>query len=248
MLASGGAQNFLGAKWVALTVRHTPTFWRKTVALRFLALSPHYFNTTDRESEADRIRKSRVQLTDDLLVPHLQSNMRVIDFGCGPGYCASAVSSKVEEVEAVDISAGVLACASVLNPAPNIHYLSVTESAGRTEPIDLVYSFAVVQHMSDEVLKRTLINLRRRLRTGGILLLHFASVEDGWRTEQEWRSDTTLLGRTKLRVGLNCFGRSREIMTDLLNAVGFNDVRIEDMTEYTNVEDDIATQHWVLAR
>jgi len=248
IFAAGGSQNFLGARWVAPTICHTPSRWRQNIALRFLALSPHYFYAEDRGAEADRNRRSRAELVNDLLVPYLQPDMRVIDYGCGPGFCASEVAPKVKTVEAVDISSGVLACAETLNGAPNIEYVIPFECARRTELVDLVYSFAVVQHMSDAAFVDTFVMLRSRLRPGGSLLVHFALPENLWRTEQEWRGDTTLRARVKLRIGLNCFGRSADTMTKLLNQTGFDEVRIEALAGRTNVDDDIATQHWAIAR
>jgi trans-aconitate methyltransferase len=228
-------------------VRHTPPRLQQNMALRVLALSPHYFYA-DRAAEAERNRRSRSELVDDLLVPYLQPDMRVIDYGCGPGFTASAVAPRVAAVEAVDISTGVLACAEALNGAPNIEFETPVECQHRTEPVDLEYSFAVVQHLPDATLVDVLSMLRRRLRPDGILLLHFALPEDRWRTEQEWRSDTTVTRRIKLRFGLNCFGRSACTMTDLLNQAGFDDVRIEPLAGRTNVDDDIATQHLATAR
>ena len=248
LVASGGSQNFLGARWVALTVRHAPARWQRHVALRFLALSPHYFYADDREAETDRNRRSRAKLVDDLLTAFLRSDMRVIDYGCGPGYWANAVASRVATVEAVDISIGVLACADILNGALNITYETPAECAQRTETADLAYSFAVVQHMSDATLIGVLATLRDRLRPNGTLLIHFALPGNGWRTEQEWRDDSTLRGRVKLRVGLNCFGRTADKMTQLLHQAGFRDVRIEALAERTKVDDDIARQHWAIAQ
>jgi SAM-dependent methyltransferase len=248
VLASGGSQNFLGARWVATTIRHAPPRWQRDMARRFLALSPHYFYAEDRQAEATRNQESRAQLVEDLLAQYLQPDMRVIDYGCGPGYCAIAVAPSVSAVEAVDISTGVLACAATLNGAPNIYYETPAECGCRPELVDLAYSFAVVQHLSDATLVEALAVLRRRLRPDGTLLIHFALPEDDWRTEQEWRDDTTLRGRARLRIGLNCFGRSSSMMTELLNQAGFDRVRIEPLAGHTGVDDDIAKQHWAIAR
>ncbi len=247
VFAAGGSQNFLGARWVAPIVHHTPPRLQQNVALKLLALSPHYFYS-EPEAEVDRNRRSRSELVDDLLAPYLEPGMRIIDYGCGPGFFASAVAPRVAAVEAVDISTGVLACAEVLNGAPNIEFETPVECGRRIEPVDLVFSFAVVQHLPDATLVDVLAMLRRRLRPNATVLLHFALPEDSWRTEQEWKGDRTLTGRAKLRFGLNCFGRSASTMTNRLNQAGFDDVRIEPIAGRTNVDDDIATQQLAIAR
>jgi len=53
----GGSQNFLGARWIERVVDGVPESARERVALRFLALSPHYFYDRDLAAEADDIPK-----------------------------------------------------------------------------------------------------------------------------------------------------------------------------------------------
>jgi SAM-dependent methyltransferase len=118
----GGSQNFLGARWVERVVDGAPESARERVALRFLALSPHYFYDRDLVAEASRNRQSRQILADGLVVPHLAPDARVLDYGCGPGYLAAAVAGQAAHVAAVDISRGMLACARVLNGRPNVTY------------------------------------------------------------------------------------------------------------------------------
>jgi cyclopropane fatty-acyl-phospholipid synthase-like methyltransferase len=246
-LAMGGSQNFLGAKWVGLIVRHTPPRSREKVALKLIAISPHYFYDEDPAAGADRLRTSRNQLVNDVLDRYLHLNMRVIDFGCGPGYCSKAVANRVKVVEGVDISIGVLACAEALNGASNIEYETPTQCSSRNEPVDLVFSFAVVQHMSEAGLVDTFAMLRRRLKLGGTLIVHFALPENGWRTEMEWQGDTTLKGMIKRQIGLRCSGRTVETMTRLLNQAGFAHTRVEALCFQTKIEDDIATQYIAVA-
>src|SRR5579863_6836882 len=81
----GGSQNFLGAGWVEWTVSHAPGAAREPLALRFLALSPHYFYDHDLAAEADRNRRSRQILADELVLPLVEPGARVLDYGCGPG-------------------------------------------------------------------------------------------------------------------------------------------------------------------
>ena len=92
--ASAGSQNFLGARWVERAVGMAPASARTQLALRLLAMSPHYFYSGDIQGENARNRQSRRFLADTLVAPHLGNGMRVLDYGCGPGYLAYAVAAK----------------------------------------------------------------------------------------------------------------------------------------------------------
>jgi hypothetical protein len=89
LATSGSSQNFLGAPWVASLVDTMPEPVRERAALRFLSFSPHYFYDRDIRAEAERNRQSRRALAEALIAPYLSPRMRVIDYGCGPGYAGS---------------------------------------------------------------------------------------------------------------------------------------------------------------
>jgi SAM-dependent methyltransferase len=246
----GGSQNFLGARWVERVVRSCPASVRERVALRFLSLSPHYFYDRDIQREDARNRRSRQILADELIAPHLTSRSRVLDYGCGPGYLAAAVAEKAAHVDAVDISRGVLACARVLNGRPNIAYRTPAELWAMDEMADVAYSFAVIQHLQTEMLEQVLSLLARAVRSGGVLLLHFAVPDPVlWRTEEQWRAAGSLAGRVKLRYALNCFGRSAAEMADLVGRHGFTDVTVRSLSGTITIPgDDIPGQHLLTAR
>lgn len=246
----GGSQNFLGARWVDWTVSRAPAAVRERMALRFLALSPHYFYERDLAAEAERNRRSRQILADELIVPLLTPGARVLDFGCGPGYLAAAVARRAGHVDALDVSRGVLACARALNSLPNISYQTPAEFRAARRPVDLAYSFAVVQHLRTEALGTALGLLAEALRPGGTLLLHFAVPgEHGYRTEQQWLSDRSLAGRARLRYGLNCFGRSAEDIAGLVTRHGFTDAVARPLRGAVVIPgDDIPNQHMLTAR
>jgi cyclopropane fatty-acyl-phospholipid synthase-like methyltransferase len=246
-LTLGGSQNFLGAPWVTASLRLTPSSYKTPVALWLLSLSPHYFYASDRQAEARRNSESRRQLAQDLLFDMLRPDMHVIDYGCGPGYMAYAVAANVAGVEAVDVSPGVLACARVLNSARNIEYETVMQFGQGRLVADVAYSFAVVQHLTDEGVRVALSLLRRRLRSRGLLLLHFATPDDGFRTASEWEQDRTVRGRLRMRLALHCFGRSYEEMQRLLDEAGFEVMEIGPLRERTSADPDIASEHWVKA-
>jgi SAM-dependent methyltransferase len=246
----GGTQNFLGARWVEHVVSSSPASVRERVALRFLSLSPHYFYDRDIQREDARNRRSRQILADELVVPHLTSRSRVLDYGCGPGYLAAAVAEKAAHVDAVDISRGVLACARVLNGRPNITYRTTAEFWAVDEIADVAYSFAVVQHLRTKTLEQVFSLLARALRSGGVLLLHFAVPDPVlWRTEEQWRAEGSLAARAKLRYALNCFGRSAAEMTDLAGRYGFTGMTVRPLSGTITVPgDDIPGQHLLTAR
>lgn len=249
--AWGGSQNFLGARWVEHLVDSSPVKVRERVALWLLSLSPHYFYDRDIRSEAERNRQSRQALADVLIAPHLNKATQVLDYGCGPGYMAYAVAERAGHVYAVDISRGVLACAKALNGRSNITFLRPAEARQATETVDLAYSFAVVQHLRTEMLLDVLGLIAQNLRSDGVLLLHFAVPgQGGWRTEAEWTADQSVVGRAKLRYGLNCFGRSADEMKALVTGCGFTDVVIRSLSGSITVpgDDDITHQHWLTAR
>jgi len=247
----GGSQNFLGARWVERFVANSPAAAREQVALRFLSLSPHYFYARDVHSEDTRNRQSRQSLADQLIVPHLTPQTRVLDYGCGPGYLASAVAGRADEVHAVDISRGVLACARALNGRPNITFQTPDEFRATGTQVDLAYSFAVIQHLRTEVLHDVLGRLAAAVRPGGTLLLHFAVPDQvQWRTETDWRADESLANRAKLRYALNCFGRSPAEMSDLVAGNGFTDVTVRPLSGDIAIpgDTDIPNQHLLTAR
>jgi SAM-dependent methyltransferase len=247
---SAGSQNFLGARWVERVVAGAPRGARERVALRFLSLSPHYFYGRDLAAEDARNRRSRQILADELIAPCLTPGARVLDYGCGPGYLAASVAARAAQVHAVDISRGVLACARVLNGLPNVTYQTPGEFAAAAEPVDVAYSFAVVQHLRTEALAAALGLLAEAVRPGGLLLLHFAVPgEGGYRTERRWLADGSLTGRARLRYGLNCFGRTAEEMADLVAASGFTDTVSRPLRGLVAIPgDDIPDQHLLTAR
>jgi len=160
----GGSQNFLGARWVERVVDGVPESVRERIALRFLALSPHYFYDRDLAAEARRNRRSRQIRADEVVVPHLAPDARVLDYGCGPGYLAAAVADQAAHVSAVDISRGVLACARVLNGRPNVTYQTPEQFRAGGGLVDLAYSFAVVQHLRTAVLEQMMVVLAAAVR------------------------------------------------------------------------------------
>lgn len=256
--ASGGSQNFLGAPWVAGSLKIAPRGWKRPMALRFLAASPHYFyrnQTNERisthdflESEYNRNLESRRLIIDGLIASYAQPELVCLDYGCGPGFLALAAAPRVARVIACDISAGVLACAAAINCAPNIEYRAVLPNGkipAKDESVDLVYSFAVIQHVTDEVFGSILGEFHRVMKPGARAVCHVVLEAEGWKSEREWRTDRSLKGRLKWEVGLHCFSRSREALQEMIAKADLKLLQIVSIADLgvRLAGDDVERQH-----
>jgi SAM-dependent methyltransferase len=251
-------QSFLDAAWVRNLLAATPARWQERVALAVLGWSPHYFYRDQQPAglsrsaflrrELDRNRGSRRVIGARLLT--LTPDDVVLDYGCGPGFMAPYVAGLAKTLYAVDISRGALACARILHGAGNIRYLHTSElDALPVETIDLAYSIAVFQHMTDRALAGALAVIRRALRPGGRLVAHVVIDAAGWRSETEWRQDASVIGRARMRYGLNCFGRREADVGRLVTSAGFTDVQIRPIRELCPepFADDVYDQHVLTA-
>ena len=160
------SQNFLGAKWIDSFLVRVSERNRRLWALRILSLSPHYFldrndpkyagmnNDEYLNATFDSIVDSRENIYQMILKPYLSSEDLVLDYGCGPGLLARVTAPHVRKIYAMDISAGAVACAKIVNPVENVEYVVADESGLSAVPdagLDAVYSFAVIQHLTNEV-------------------------------------------------------------------------------------------------
>jgi SAM-dependent methyltransferase len=256
---SDGSQNFLGARWISSSLELVPKDQRRPLALRYLALSPHYFYRTEQnaqlskhdflEYEVDRNRLSRQRIIDGIVSRYLSPGFTCLDYGCGPGFLAYAAAPKVDRVIACDISRGVLACARAINPRPNIEYRLIAPDGSipvTDGSVDLVYSFAVLQHVTDETFRGILKEIRRTLKSTGKVVCHLVlDGQPGWRPEAAWRADRTVRGRIKWRFGLRCFSRSQASIQRLILDAGFTSPEIISIADLglDLAGEDIPKQH-----
>jgi SAM-dependent methyltransferase len=256
-LAGLGSQRFLESRWIGRSLAFGPVAWRRGLALRFLSLSPHYFYRTPlnneltyREfliSEFRRNAESRRRIFQYLLEKNLRAEQTVLDYGCGPGFLARAVSGQVWKVLACDISPGILECARVLNGSPNMDYVSVDRSGRIPVPdasVDLIYSFAVIQHVTDDVFRSILGEWRRVLRPGAMVICQTVLDAEGWKSESQWRADRSLRGRLRWRFGLHCFSRNRDDLHTTVTSAGFSPPEIAAIGALCSpLNDDMDEQH-----
>ena len=256
-------QAFLGARWVEWILERASGPNKRKWALRLLALSPHYFIDSDAPENrnlprAEYLEKafrtyfdSRAKIYDQILKDRLRADDTVLDYGCGPGFLAKAVAPNVREIYACDISAGALSCARVLNSAPNLKYVLAEGSGLEAIPdgsLDAVFSFAMVQHVSDEIYRSVMQVCSRKLKPHGRLILHIQLMGNGWRTEAEWKEDTSIKGRLRFKYGLHCFARPESVHREIVEGAGFSEVGIESVADLVDDDfDDICSQHLLTA-
>lgn len=230
-------QNFLGASWISWFLSKTSPAKRRIWALRILSMSPHYFLDEENPKYAgmsnddylnaafDALVDSREDLYQRILKPYLKSTDVALDYGCGPGFISRVVAPHVQKVYSTDISSGAIACAKILNNPDNVEYVVADEDGLSKIPdggIDVIYSFAVIQHLTDEVFSHVLEVCSKKLRSeGGKLVLHIQLLDDIWMTEDEHKANTSLQGKLKYGIGLHCFGRTLEQHYELLEKRGF---------------------------
>ncbi len=253
LIASSARHAFLDRSWIPWMMRCVPRRARKALALRLLSLSPHYWmhqwldcyplemsRGEVLRREWERNRDSRQELCDRLLRRFLRPEQAVLDFGCGPGFLARAVSPLVRQVVATDVSRGVIACARALNGAGNIRYTVNSSHDLRTVAdgsLDLVYSFAVIQHLRKEQTAAFFREFARVLRPGGQGVVHFLLGESRVQEEEGWE-----VRRVEVRMA---YFAPAEII-DLLHQAGLRHPRIVPVSSLCAIDDNIGSEHLVL--
>ena len=258
-----GPQTFLGATWIRTVLKLAPESKKRIWALRMLSLSPHYFIDPENPSYAGMsndeyleavcrdLTVSREKIFEYILKERLAPDDVVLDYGCGPGFLAATVSKHVRKIYACDISTGALDCARIINNSTNLEYLTADDKGLKVIPdkkIDVVFSFAMVQHISDEVFDLVLKYMRQKLKPGGRLVLHIQLLDAAWKTEREWKADRSIIGRVKYRVGLHCFARPEQSFRQILERNGFAGVKIQNIADIVPENfDDICSQSLLTA-
>ena len=257
-------QTFLGAKWISTLLKKLPASKKRIWALRILSLSPHYFINADapefRGMRNDEYLEtvfqvyfdSRIKIYDKVFKSYMRENFTVLDYGCGPGILAKIAAPFIEKIYGLDISAGAIACAKILNSAPNVEYIIADEKGIKSIPdccADVIFSLHVVQHLTDEVFESYLETCRKKLKSNGLLLLHIQLTDDVWHTEEEWKADRSLLGKIRYRYDLHCFGRTEQEHFELVSKHGFEDIEFKNFDDLLEEEfENVHSQRLLIAR
>lgn len=245
---------FLDRAWIGALLRLCPRPWRRGLALRLLGLSPHYFvlQWTNRypqteytrpqvlESEFRRNVESRREVVAKVLRRFLRPGQAVLDFGCGPGFMAREVAAHVGRVVGTDVSRGAVACGRALNAAPNLTLVANRSADLRRfadAEFDLVYSFAVFQHLTREQAARFWCEFRRVLKPGGTGVCHLILREEG----REAHPAGWFGSRTLVRMVYYTEAEVRKVLW----RCGFTRVEVRRIDTLTDIDDDIGAEHLV---
>jgi SAM-dependent methyltransferase len=106
----------------------------------------------------------------DFLLDHVRAGERVLDVGCGEGRFVAELARKGAEVVGIDVAAEPLRRARALHPALDLRLVDGEGPWSLADAsFDAVWAGEVIEHVADTA--GWLSELRRVLRSGGILLL-----------------------------------------------------------------------------
>lgn len=166
-------------------------------------------------SAGDALRAIRAELR--RLPPAVDPKaLRALEIGCGPGRLLAPLSRVFGEVVGVDVSQEMVELGRAnLRDLSNARVETVSGSdlaAFADESFDFCYSYAVFQHIPDrDVVLNYLLEIRRVLKTGGLLKLQFNGLP-----EAEQRAADTWSGVRFRPEELRAFCREHDLQLLLL--------------------------------
>jgi ubiquinone/menaquinone biosynthesis C-methylase UbiE len=147
--------------------------WREALASgdpRWLSYPAEYPQT-----QAELLEHVKAQQVMDILADHGITSGRVLEYACGSGGMAAFLANHQFEVVATDVSVNALRLAqrnATLRAVPNEQF---TTSVGdifqlpfADHSFDVVMSYGLLEHFTEEALNRLLAETYRVLRPGGI--------------------------------------------------------------------------------
>jgi SAM-dependent methyltransferase len=125
------------------------------------------------------------------LPPANWRSRRALEIGCGPGRLIKAMSARVGEIHGVDVSDEMIRIGrEKLRGIPHAHLHATGGSSldmFADESFDIVYSYAVFQHIpSKEVVLEYLRETRRVLKRGGVFRAQFNGLPETFPTYDTW--------------------------------------------------------------
>lgn len=94
---------------------------------------------------------------------------KVLDVGCGDGYGSAYLAEAATGVTGIDYDESIILKATNKYKVPNLNfkYMSATELEFENNSFDVVCSFQVIEHISEEKLQKYLSEIKRVLTSNG---------------------------------------------------------------------------------
>lgn len=145
---------------------------------------PHFYVAFGRRRQPEEEFEATAKQVVEFLIGEFRwlgdnlSALRALEIGCGPGRLMKPLASYFKEVHGVDVSEEMIRLARARLARYNNAFVYVNDGASLrefpNESFDVVYSYAVFQHIpSEEVVFGYLREARRVLRPGGLLVAQF---------------------------------------------------------------------------
>lgn len=152
---------------------------------------------------------------------HTVENARVLDFGCGVGRMVnSLVNFKAKEIVATDISLEHLNIGKKYVSSNIVKWVHIDDFKPLTEfvssPVDLIYSFIVLQHNRPTLIKQYIVWLLEILKPNGVALLHIPYDIIGYNPTEQ----------SPLEMEMHCV--PKEEIINLVKGNNFNILKIEE--------------------
>lgn len=104
------------------------------------------------------------------IMKQLDARGRVLDVGCGPGWAVRALAGSCKEIIGVDPAKGMITGAGPMPPNASLRVADGKNLPFEESAFDLVFSFCILHHLSEEDLPKVLAEQARVLRPGGLVI------------------------------------------------------------------------------
>src|SRR4026209_860395 len=116
----------------------------------------------------------------------------ICDIGCGPGQIACYLQRRGVDTLGVDLSAGRVAEAQRLNPEIHFHQGNMLSLPDADNSWGGIAAFYCIIHIPREQIVAALIEMKRVLRPGGVLLVTFHIGQEVKHLEEWWEKPVNL--------------------------------------------------------
>lgn len=167
----------------------------------------------------------------------LQGKGRVCDLGCGPGQVARYLQGCGAAVFGIDLSSGMVETARRLNPDIEFVQGDMARLDLENDSLAGIAAFYSIIHIPRTEVAAVLAELKRVLKSDGVLLLAFHLGAEVRHIEELWEQP----------VSLDFAFFEREEMLGYLETAGFQVIEVIERDPYPDVE--VATQRlYIFAR